>query len=72
MDANGGLSDVSLAEASGGGIALLAAALSLADPEKRRQQQAAEIEGMIRRWLKTISTLLGSRDGSVFTGSKMT
>jgi hypothetical protein len=57
MDANGGLSDVSLAVASGGGIALLAAALSLADPEKRRQQQAAETGGdekaVVRNYFNT-------------------
>ncbi|KAH7283449.1 hypothetical protein KP509_34G008000 [Ceratopteris richardii] len=40
-----GDSSFGFALASGGAIALLAAALSLADPEKRRQQQAASVGG---------------------------
>lgn len=52
-----GMSGLQFAVASGGVIAALAAALSLADPEKRRQKQAAETGGdekaVVRNYFNT-------------------
>ena len=52
-----GMTGLQFAVASGGAIAALAAALSLADPEKRRQKQAAETGGdekaVVRNYFNT-------------------
>lgn len=52
-----GITGLQFAVASGGAIAALAAALSLADPEKRRQKQAAETGGdekaVVRNYFNT-------------------
>lgn len=55
--ADDGGSSIGLAVAGGGALAALATALSLADPEKRRQQQAEEVGGdekdAVRKYFNT-------------------
>lgn len=54
---DGGSGAITFAAASGGALAALAAALSLTDPEKRRQKQAAEVGGdekdAVRKYFNT-------------------